>query len=196
MNLKEGKKYCMLPTSFWEKWLVYAVLSERAAPGKAPELILSGIKEKNRYKKLAQGITYPKNVVFVPIKYLYLIYLNRVYNALHKWHSSVPKEEAIIRKVIKYQFAENPKAFSNSISIDIESNLSKFSLFDQNICYELEINEFFFYGFRISDDGFFPEFPEITLCDKFWFREKFEPKFVEIYISRYFKIIKMIERKL
>ena len=173
-HLKEGLKYYLIRTQFWSEWMQY--IGWQGARTKAvldKDIELDVSREKGYLKKLSNALSYPSNFLLIPEK---------VYQTFKKWYSAYGGW-SISRKVIKYK-EKRPNLY-NPNALGIGSNYTKFSAEKGDYTYELELHKYYFLGFRIYDDGEFPQIPRPSLWQRITGGKTIGPPFVEVYVSRY-----------
>lgn len=95
--------------------------------------------------------------------------------------------KGISSKVINYPVQKAEKEIINPYAIIKGKNKNIFKREYKGEIYELEIDKFLFFAYRIYDDGTFPANKSNTLISKYitGARPVYEHS-VEVYISRYF----------
>jgi hypothetical protein len=170
-NLIKGAKYYLINTEFWNAWREH-VGWDRKTGVRVDDLELDVPVEKGHTTKLSSSLVYPDNFEIVPEK---------MYKAFRRWRRFFIRNP-VSRKVICYR--EEEKLY-NPYGLKVADDF-KFKEKRGNDIYELELSPYFFFVFKVKDNGEFPKNPQLNFFNKIIGTKQTTMHSSEIYISRYF----------
>jgi len=169
-NLIKGAKYYLINTEFWLAWKQHVGWDKKTGLC-INDLELDVPIEKGHIVKLSNSLVYPDNFEIIPEK---------MYKAFRRWYRFFIRN-FISRKVICYKRGD--EELYNPYQLKVTNDF-KFKERRGHDVYELELSPYFFFVFKVKDNGEFPENPQLNFFSKIIKGKQATMHSMEIYISR------------